>query len=151
MLAWFSKQFHSPHGFKEVVPGLQAQFRDAARTAFEELRRTKPDEAVYAFALYTDSDCVATAAAANTEQSLLRKLESLRKLLGAENALAKDDTDALRWGTSEWEYEGIGGAAFPSSQDMMALLVTWTNKHAKSDADFRRGVLAAMVGARKGT
>jgi hypothetical protein len=124
---------------------LQMRYRDAARSAVEELRAMKPDETLYAFALYTDDDCCATSAAANTEEALQRKLdkEALRLKQAGESLQKYGGLDYYRWATGEWDYEGIGHNGFPSYEEMEAM------QEGKSSKAFKRGVLDAMVGALK--
>jgi hypothetical protein len=120
---------------------LQARYREAARSAFAQVRASRPGETLYAFALYTDGDCIATTAAVNTE-------EGLRRRLAGEHDVDADDLAYYRWSTGEWQAEGIGSAGFPPFDEMMAFLTLWEGE-GKSHRAFRRRVLDAMVAALK--
>lgn len=124
---------------------LQMHYRDGARFALDKFRAMKPDETIYAFALYTDDDCCATCVAANTEEALQRKIakETLRRKQAGEPDLSKVDIDGYRWITGEWEYEGIEDKGFPTYNEMLSM------QEGESYKSFRQGVIVAMVGALK--
>jgi len=124
----------------ESFEHLKNVFRDGARSAFEELRARLPHETIYAFALYTDDDGVATSVVANTEESLQRKLDR--------GGVEENEVMHYRWDPAEWEYEGIETPAFPSRDDMEEFAERW-ERQGKSYRSFRGKVFASMVDALK--
>ncbi len=89
---------------------LSALVRDAARQAFGDLRRSRADEAFYAFALYTDDGWMTIVPAANSEEGLRRA-----------NQDDQDPTDLryTRWATAEWAYEAVGGEHFDAANELL--------------------------------
>jgi hypothetical protein len=116
---------------------LEFEIYKAARNAFDDLRKTHPDEEFYAYALYTDSDACTVCPAANS-------LRGFAKAVSQESDLSAADVAYYKWATSEWAYEGWKSSYF---REISAQLRASENR--ANFATFKRGVAASMIGALK--
>ena len=89
---------------------LSTLIRDAARAAFGDLRRAHPQEAFYAFALYTDEGWMTIVPAANSE-------EGFRRATG--EGMDPVNRRYYRWATAEWAYETAGDEHFDAANALL--------------------------------
>jgi uncharacterized protein (TIGR02996 family) len=116
---------------------LRADMAKAAAESFAALRKRKPKERFYAFALYTDDDCCGAIPAGNSEEALRNNVKRY-----ARGGTTLPDS-FLRWSVDEWSYPGgeKGGswAKIWKVSDRLSKLTPFPK--------YRRQVLGAMIGA----
>ena len=91
---------------KEVDPGrLKPLLTSAVFHAVTELRRTRPEEHFYAFALFTSGEVHSFNLSANSEEGLSRASESASSEDGTPVGLHRR---SMRWMPANWAYHCIG-------------------------------------------
>lgn len=94
---------------------------DAARAAFGDLRGSHPAETFYVFALTVAPDGASVAAAANTEEALMRTAERFAADgYGSVESLTSNTPASLRWRVAEWGYREVGAADFAEVNAFLA-------------------------------
>jgi hypothetical protein len=121
---------------------LRSLIRDAARTAFTELRQAHPDETFYAFSLYTDDGAMTIMPAANSEEGYRRKVQSY-------GYTKPQDTSYVRWATAEWAYEAAGEGHFDAAHDLLNGPGRDDGEDERAFIHFLGRLIESMVGALK--
>jgi hypothetical protein len=124
--------------------GLRRRLAESARHAFSEVRRTHPDEAFYAFSLYTVDDAVGISPSACSDQAYAR----VRSKYVADGAFTEADLlGNFRWSPYDWEYDCAGSEFFGPVNELINY--RGSGRYDEMDADgfinFKARVLAAMV------
>jgi hypothetical protein len=128
---------------------LRDILQENAREAFHALRRSRPGEHIYAFALDTDDDAIGASPFGSTEESLAAKLRDYPASTAMERI---QYTLAFRWSPHEWpgiysESMPASGQGLPSLEEMMEFMNAWTANPGHSMKAYRRQVFRAMVDA----
>ena len=105
---------------KPSLRDLRNAITNAARQAFADLRAAHPDEAFYAYALYTSAEANYIVASANTEEGLLRRA---RQYSAKEKRGIAEHARRLRWSASDWAYHCVGESHFAPAQELLDLLL----------------------------
>src|SRR5262245_40326903 len=135
---------------------IRDRLRREARQAYLDFRRSRPDETIYAFGLYTDDDALNAHSIGNTEEA-------------HEKAVSRNPGDGMfdrlssvlryRWSPAEWK--GIYSEEFPAPdngqddgpdpweelQDGSSFAEAWRSITGRDHRDFRRNMFRAMVDA----
>ena len=114
---------------------LKTDLSLAVRAAVTALRNAKPDEAFYAFALFTDDDAAGVSLAANSEEGFARTVARYNFKDERENV-------GLRWYTSEWEYKGFGLEHFSAFDAAIESTKPASEREFKA---YRKRMLSLMV------
>ena len=89
-------------------PELRSRIKEAAESAFAQVRSRNPNEEFCGYALYSDPDASTVCPAVNTRTHL-------------EKMIAKDPDDAVyyRWSPGEWNHEFEGAEYFKEISDLL--------------------------------
>lgn len=71
----------------------------ATKSAFNRLIQNHIEEHFYVFILYTDEDCITVLPAANSIETLNKKILDLK--------LSDDEIAEFKWSSAEWGYEAV--------------------------------------------
>lgn len=131
------------------VSALRQEIAQAARRAFLQVRAAHPDEAFYAFALYTDDDAMGVSPAANTEEAYQRRVERYQSDESYMQFLKEHDIAFnpfnYRWGTPEWAYEHDGQDQFQAVSERLDAVTGSGEMTLEEYEEFKGAVLAAML------
>jgi len=131
---------------------IRDRLRREARQAYLDFRRSRPDETIYVFGLYTDDDALNAHSIGNTEEAY-------------EKAISRNPGDGMfgrlssvlsyRWSPAEWP--GIYSEDFPAPdeeqdaserlQEGSSFAEAWRSISGKDHQEFRRNMFRAMVDA----
>lgn len=123
-------------------PALKNEIAAAARESFCDLLAKHGSERFYAFALYTDEDCITVAPAANSIEQYLATLATLDKPERQERAY-------YQWASSEWAYEAWAWEPFNPVSSRLHQACTQVSSDAAAFAAFKAKVHQAMIDALK--
>lgn len=108
----------------------------AARNAFDDLKKNRAGENFYAYALYTDSSAMTIVSAANS-------LEALENIVASDGDRSPESISYYKWSTSEWAYEAWKREEFRG-------ISTALRESSDRDSDFagfKRTVFNSMIEA----
>jgi WD40 repeat protein len=101
---------------KPSAAAWRTEITDATRRAFTELRAAHPQEAFYAYALYTSNDASYVMASANSEEGLRQRA---RKYQAKAKTGLEEEMRRLRWHAPDWAYHGAGEEHFAKVEDLL--------------------------------
>lgn len=122
-------------------PALTHDIAAAARQSFGDLLARHGDETFYAFALYTDEDCITIAPAANSQERHQATLAAL------DDKPDRQERNYYRWASSEWAYEAWAGEPFNPISSRLRAACAAVSGDAAAFAAFKAQVHQAMAGA----